>query len=78
MITSRSEALAVARRQCRTLASAPDPRERGQAIFAGLARADGWSKTEQNKIIAFGAWLNERPSPSAMKARCQQLLVALA
>lgn len=73
-----SEALASAKQLCRTLASAPSPQARAQAIFADLARAEGWAPTQEAKIREFGRWLAERPPPAKLKERCQQLLAALA
>ena len=72
------EALASAKQLCRTLDSAPSPHARAQAIFAELARTEGWTPQQEAKIREFGTWLAERPPSSALKARCQQLLAALA
>lgn len=73
-----SEALASAKQLCRTLASAPSPQARAQAIFADLVRAEGWTSAQEARIREFGMWLAERPPPAKLKERCQQLLAALA
>ena len=77
MIVSRPEALASARKHCRTLMSAPIPQVRAQALFATLVRAEGWTPAQQTLIVAFGEWLASRPPPSALKARCEALLAAI-
>ncbi len=77
MTVSRPEALASARKLCRTLMSAPVPHVRAQTIFAELVRAKGWPSAHQTLITAFGEWLASRPPPSALKARCEALLAAI-
>ena len=77
MTESRAEAIASAKRNYRTRASAPAPQTRAQAIYAELARADGWTPADEVQILAFGAWLATRPPPSALKDRCKALLAAL-
>jgi len=77
MTISRTEALASARKLCRTLMSAPAPQIRAQTIFAELARAKGWTPAHQALIAAFGEWLASRPPPSALKTRCEALLAAI-
>lgn len=78
MSASRLEALASAKKLCRTLDSAPSPHARAQTIFSELRKAGGWSGQEQDEIVAFGTWLSARPPPAALKARCQQLIARLA
>uniref|UniRef100_B0T6J8 Uncharacterized protein n=1 Tax=Caulobacter sp. (strain K31) TaxID=366602 RepID=B0T6J8_CAUSK len=77
MTISRPEALASAKKLCRTLMSAPLPQVRAQTIFAELVRAKGWDPAHQDLITAFGEWLASRPPPSALKARCEALLAAI-
>jgi len=77
MSTSITEAQTLARKLCRTLASAPLPQERAKQVFQTLARAQGWSLAQEKEIIAFGDWLDTRPAPGAMKERCERLLNAL-
>ena len=77
MTTSCSEALATAKKLCRTLASAPLPQARAQSIFSELTRANGWAPGHRQKIAAFGLWLASRPPPSALKSKCDELLEAI-
>ncbi|WP_421934305.1 hypothetical protein [Phenylobacterium sp.] len=77
MTNSRLTALANAKAMVRTLTSAPDPHARARAIFADLARTEGWSKPDEARIVAFGDWLATRPPPSALKDRCKALLKTL-
>lgn len=77
MTISRPEALASARKLCRTLMSAPLPQVSAQTIFAELVRAKGWDPAHQDLITGFGEWLASRPPPSALKARCEALLAAI-
>lgn len=77
MTATRAEAIASAKRNYRTLASAPAPQSRAQAIYSELVRAEGWTRAEEVQIIAFGAWLSTRPPPSALKDRCKTLLAVL-
>lgn len=76
-MTPRMDVLAAARTMIRTVDSAPDPHGRARAIYADLARIDGWSKGQEAKIIAFGGWLATRPPPGQLKARCRALLMSL-
>lgn len=77
MTSNRLTSLANAKAMVRTLTSAPDPHARARAIFADLARTDGWSKQDEATIVAFGDWLATRPPPSALKDRCKALLRSL-
>jgi hypothetical protein len=77
MTTSRTEALATARKLCRTLMSAPSPQARARELFHLLSRAQGWKAPEALAIAEFGAWLEERPAPGGLKGRCEQLLSQL-
>lgn len=77
MSTTIAEALAHARKLCRTLASAPLPQVRAKEVFQTLVRAHGWSAAQEQEIIAFGKWLDSRPAPGAMKDRCERMLNAL-
>ena len=74
MSASPSQAIAVAKRLRRTLASAPDPRLQARAIYSELAAAEGWSPQEQQAIDRFGVWLNDRPQVDALRARCDHVL----
>lgn len=78
MSVDSREALASAKQMCRTLASAPSPQARAQAIFVDLARTEGWTPKQEAKIREFGTWLAARPPPAKLKERCQELLAALA
>lgn len=75
--TERSEALNTARRLCRALESAPDPARQAQAIATSLLKVGGWTHAGQGQLIAFTDWLQSRPPPSSLKARCRALLTAL-
>lgn len=77
MTVSRFEGMASSKKLYRTLESAPDPHRRAQAIYSELIRAEGWARKDEEKILAFGAWLGTRPPPSALKDRCRQLFAAL-
>lgn len=70
----RGEALANAKRHLRGFAGAPDPRRHAQALFSGLARAEGWSKAEQEAIAALGLWLQDRPDIATLKPHCEAVL----
>ena len=74
MPVSRNEALTTSKRLRRSSSSAPDPRVQARAIYTALAAADGWKPQEQQTIDALGAWLAERPSPEALRDRCEQVL----
>lgn len=76
-MNSRTEALADARKLCRTIASAPAPDARAREIFSALYRAEGWTPSQARKITEFGGWLNGRPAPEGLKARCEELLKGL-
>lgn len=71
------EAIVLARKLCRSLASAPLPQERARQVFQTLTRARGWNPAQESAILAFGDWLDGRPAPGAMKERCERLLAGL-
>lgn len=73
-MTSRAEALSVVRRMLRGFAGAPDARRHAQSLYSELVRAEGWSRGEQDLIVALGVWLQGRPSLSELKPRCEQLV----
>jgi hypothetical protein len=77
MLTGRGEALSAARKMLRGFAGAPDARRHAQTLYSEVARADGWSKTEQDQIIAMGIWLQSRPGLGELKVRCEQLITHL-
>ena len=77
-MTSRGEAMSAAKKMLRGFAGAPDARRHAQTLYSEIARADGWSKAEQDLIVAMGAWLQSRPSLGELKPRCEQLLARLA
>lgn len=77
MDPSRHEALAQARKFVRTLGSAPDPQRQAQAAVALLMRSGPWPPAAERQILDLAAWLAARPSPTAIKPRCQALLQAL-
>lgn len=72
--TTRAEALAAARRLMRRYASAPDPRQQVQQFYSALIHGEGWSKAQEAEILAFGTWLQGRPSLGELKSRCDVLL----
>ena len=77
MTTDRAQTLISARKQCRSLMSAPLPQARAREIFAQLVRAKGWTGEQQRSMAEFGAWLRERPAPAALKPRYEKLLFDL-
>lgn len=77
-MTSRGEALFAARKMLRGFAGAPDARRHAQSLYSEIARADGWSKAEQDDIIAMGVWLQGRPGLGELKPRFEQLVTRLA
>jgi len=74
----RSQILADGRKMLRGFASAPDARRHAQALYTELARGEDWSKAEEERIIAFGLWLQSRPALAELKPRCEHLLQQLA
>ncbi len=74
MSVSRFGALAEARIVVRRLGSAPDPQKQASALVAGLLRSGPWTPSQERAILAVAEWLRTRPSPAALKPRCQQLL----
>ncbi|WP_299006045.1 hypothetical protein [uncultured Caulobacter sp.] len=73
----RAEAIASARKLCRSLSGAPLPLARAKELFRTLARAQGWTVDEERDITALGVWLETHPSPSVLKDRCERLLNTL-
>ena len=73
--TTRVEALTTARRLLRGFSSAPDPRR--QQIHGALVHGQDWAPQQEALILAFGAWLGERPSLGELKPRCEALLAKL-
>lgn len=73
-MTSRGEALAAVRKMLRGFAGAPDARRHAQSLYSELVRAEGWSKAEQDLIVAMGVWLQGRPGLGELKPRCEQLV----
>jgi hypothetical protein len=78
MSGSRREAIIVAKRPLRTLASAPDPRRRARALHAELAAADDWTTADREIIAALGVWLQDNPPLDALRPRCGDVLAKLA
>lgn len=77
LLMNRSEALGAARRLMRGFAGAPDPRRHAQQFYGVLVHAEGWSKLEQDLIVALGIWLAERPNVNELKKRCDETLQKL-
>jgi hypothetical protein len=77
MLASRLEAIGVARKLCRTLASAPDPQKQAQTLVSVLLRAEGWGPAAEREITAFASWLATRPPPTDLRLRSQRLIKAL-
>ncbi|PLR08657.1 hypothetical protein CFHF_19560 [Caulobacter flavus] len=77
MKTLRLEALPAARRLCRSLSAAPDPRQRVRKIVSTLLHAEGWSATDEAAILEFNRWVDTRPPVGTLKARCEALRQAL-
>jgi hypothetical protein len=77
MSGSRQQALVDARKLVRTFASAPDARRRAQEVLAELKRADDWSGAGWKQIEAVDAWLQSKPSVSALEPRLRALLSGL-
>jgi hypothetical protein len=75
--TSRAEALVTARRLMRGFSSAPDPRRQIQQLHNALIHGQDWAPEQEALILAFGAWLRDRPSLGELKPRCDALLNAL-
>jgi hypothetical protein len=75
--TSRAEALTTARRLLRGFSSAPDPRRQVQQIHNALIHGEDWTPGQETLILAFGAWLRDRPGLGELKPRCDALLNAL-
>ncbi|AAK24648.1 hypothetical protein CC_2682 [Caulobacter vibrioides CB15] len=74
---NRAEALGAARRLMRGFAGAPDPRRHAQQFHSVLVHAEGWSKPQQDLIVALGIWLAERPHVNDLKRRCEETLARL-
>lgn len=77
MMTPKTEALSHARKLCRSLSSAPDPRQRVREIISALVHGEGWSTADETAILAFVQWLDARPSAALLKPRCEALLASL-
>lgn len=77
MNLTRAEALVTARKLVRTLDSAPDPQRQAQAAIAALLKTDPWPPAAERQIRDLADWLAGRPSPTALKARCQTVLKTL-
>ena len=77
MLGSRSEGVATARKLCRTFSSAPDARRRAQEIFHVLARINGLTSAERARVAELGAWLQDKPSTTELKPRCEATVAAL-
>lgn len=77
MSSTRDEALHAARKLLRGFAAAPDPRQHAQRIHRELAHASGWSTDQESEILALGAWLQTKPSTTALQGRCAGLLARL-
>lgn len=71
------EALAEAKRLVRRLGSAPDPMKEARAMVGLLLRAGPWSAAAERQILGLADWLATRPSPAALRPRCQQVLKTL-
>lgn len=74
---TRSEALGATRRLMRGFAGAPDARRHAQQFYGALVHAEGWSRGDQELILALGAWLAERPNVNELKKRCEATLEKL-
>lgn len=72
--TTRAEALVTARRLLRGYVSAPEPRRQIQQLYSALIHGEGWSTSQETKILAFGAWLQAHPNLGELKPRCETLL----
>lgn len=77
MMTLKTEALSNARKLCRSLSSAPDPRQRIREIISTLLHGEGWSAADEKAILAFTQWVETRPSASLLKPQCEALLTSL-
>lgn len=77
MTTLKIEALTHARKLCRSLGSAPDPRQRVREIISALLHGEGWSASEQRAILEFTHWVDTKPSASLLKPKCEALLASL-
>jgi hypothetical protein len=75
--TTRAEALVKARRLLRGYASSPDPRRQVQQLYGALVHGEGWTSSQEDQIIAFGAWLQATPNLGELKPRCEALLSKL-
>lgn len=71
------EALQTARKLLRGFSGAPDVRQHAHKLYSELVRAEGWSKAEQDRILALGAWLQTRPDLSLLKPQCIAVLAKL-
>lgn len=77
MTMLKVEALAHARKLCRSLKSAPDPYARVREIISALLHGEGWTPAEQIQIRDFTAWVDSRPPGGTLKERCDALLKTL-
>lgn len=77
MTTPKAEALSHARKLCRSMGAAPDPRQRTREIISTLLHGEGWSPADEKAIMAFTQWVDTRPAVSALKPRCEALLASL-
>lgn len=74
---NRAHMISAARVLARTFASAPDPRLRAEAIVRLIEDAGGLQPPEREAVATFRLWLDTRPSPEQLKARCRALLESL-
>jgi hypothetical protein len=77
MTTTKTEAVTRARKLCRSLGSAPDPRQRVREILNALLHGDGWSDAEERAIHEFAQWVETKPSTALLKPRCDAILALL-
>lgn len=77
MSGSRQQALADARKLVRSFGSAPDARQRAQAVISELQHADDWPPKALREIAAVEAWLRDTPASTALEPRLRSLLAAL-
>jgi len=76
-MTLKTEALVHARKLCRSLGSAPDPRQRVRDVISTLLHGEGWSAADEKAILAFTEWVDTRPAASRLKPECDALLAKL-
>lgn len=63
-----------ARKLLRGFSGAPDVRQHAHKLYSELVHAEGWSTSEQARIIALGAWLQTRPDLQLLKSHCAGVL----